>query len=328
MSDPVLVSAVRTPYGALMGALAGLDAPSLGGIAVQGALSRAGVEMGRVERVFLGNVSAHALGGNPAAAAWAQVGSRRSPACLTVRAGCASGLAAVALAVEAIASGSCEVALAGGFESCSSAPHLATGLRCGLRLGGGSLLDSARHDGPRAIPVGGEKEEDAFASARNNGLFAAEILAVELPARKKEPAGRLLQDEAIPAPPARAAGTALADGAAALLITSREWAGREKLDVLARLAVARPPFDRESRACRFVEADVTSEGEALLGAGAPAHPGLNTRGGAAQLGHAAGADGARLLVTLVHALRRESGGRGLAFAAGAWGEAAGVVAEV
>lgn len=328
MSKTVLLSAARTPFGALMGSLSRLQAPALGALAVAGALRRAGITPEQVDRVYLGNVSAHAFKGNPAAAAWDGIGSEHGPDCLTVRAGCVSGLAAVGLALDAIASGACEVAVAGGFESSSCAPHLAAGLRRGLRLGAGSLLDAARHDGPAAIPVGGESEAGTFDRARNNGLFAEEILPVELPARKKVPARSIDKDEG---PGLEAAGgkPALADGAAALVLASPEWAAKRKLEPLARLYLVHPPYGRQAESCRFLEADVTAEGVEALGLGpGRAHPGLNARGGPAQMGHAAGADGARLLVSLVHALRQDSGGRGMAFASGSWGETAGVMAEI
>lgn len=327
MSEPVLLSAARTPFGAIMGALSGLDAPSLGALAVSEALRRAGIRPGQVGRVLLGNVSSHAQNGNPAAAAWARAGHEPAPVCLTVRAGCASGLASVALALESIASGACDVAVAGGFESSSTAPHLALGLRRGLRLGGATLLDAARHDGPAAIPVGGEKHEGVFDRARDGGLFTEEIFPAEIPGRRGAQPARIERDEG-----ARHAGPdgkpPLADGAAAVVLASREWAEREGIPFAARLSRASAPLGSLAAGCRLVEADLDGALATALGLDDGAHRAVNVSGGGAQIGHAPGADGARLLVSLVHALRREGGGRGMACASGSWGESAVVMADV
>jgi len=327
VSETVLLSAVRTPYGAIMGSLSSLDAPALGALALAEGLRRAGVDPSRVGRVLLGNVSSHAQKGNPAAAAWARAGFGPSPASLTVRAGCASGLAAVALAMESIASGACDVAVAGGFESSSSAPHLATGLRRGLRLGSGTLLDTARHDGPSAVPLGGEKVEGRFDRARAEGLFAGEIVPVEIPAaRKKDAPVTMAVDEGVESPDN--GKPPLADGAAVVVLCSAGWAAREGLSPIARLRIGSASRARDVEGCKLVEADLDAALAGSLGLDGEDRPGVNTRGGGAQIGHAPGADGARLLVGLVHSLGRDAGGRGMAAASGAWGESAVVIADV
>ncbi len=340
MPAVVLLSAVRTPYGRLLGSLSAIPAAQLGAAALAEALRRAGVRLHQVDRVLLGNTSAHALRGNPAAAVAAAAGDGAPPGgpaipAATVRAGCASGTLAILWAVEAIRSGACRAAVAGGFESASTAPHLVTGLRRGLRLGAGRLLDAARHDGPTASPVGSEADVEAFLRAHNEGAFSDEIVAVEGPPGKQGTPVLVRDDDAVatladgkggaggdsPLPP-------LADAAAALVLASATWAEERGLRPAGRVA---PALDAD-RASGFdrIEADLSEEAAARLMGSLPAgrRARVNADGGRALLGHAAGADGAALAVRLAHALRRAGGGRGLALASGGWGEAAGLIIEV
>jgi acetyl-CoA C-acetyltransferase len=331
LSSAVVLAAVRTPYGRLLGSLSAFSGPELGALALAEAIRRAGLAPEEIRGVYLGNVAAHALRGNPAAAAWAETGRASRATCVTVRSGCASGLLAIEMAVRSAVQGE-EPALAGGFESASDAPHLAQGLRRGLRLGSGSLLDAARHDGPAAVPLGGESDREAYLQAFDNGLLADEIAPVEIPATRKKEACILSRDDAADPPERSRAGPrpALADGAAALVIASEAWSRDRGIEPIARITHVGVPDTGELAGSRYIEADLPADlaGALLDGGDRVSSERVNVRGGGALLGHATGADGARLAVSLVHLLRQNGGGAGFAVAGGAWGEAAGAHLEV
>lgn len=332
MPPPVILSAVRTPYGRVMGRLARMDGPSLGALAAAEALRRIGLEPREVERVYLGNAAAHGFRGNPAAAAWRSLAPDSGSPCVTVRAGCASGLLALEMAADWVAGRGIGPVLAGGFESSSTAPHLATGLRRGLRLGGSKLLDAARHDGPVAAAVGSESSHEAFLADGKGREASPEIMKVTIPGGRKGPV-TVDRDEV---DGASEEGTVpedrplLADGAAALIVASADWARARNLEPLATLAPATFPPDNGESPFQAVEADLTEEAAEKLGESLSSGTGasINPAGGHALLGHATGADGARLVVSLVHRLRREGGGRGFAVAAGGWNEAAAALIEI
>jgi acetyl-CoA C-acetyltransferase len=335
LSEVVILSAVRTPYGRLLGSLADLAPVTLGARAVTAAMERAGVRPSDVERAFLGNVSAHALRGNPAAAVAREVGLPTSTPAVTHRAGCASSLVAIVSAIESILSGGCAVAVAGGFESASAAPHLATGLRRGLRLGPGSLLDAARHDGPEGFPVGGETDAPALLGFLQDSL-AGSIVPVDPPATRRGATRPVDRDDAAAGKPA-AAGTAnpsgeppLADGAAAMVLASSSWSRDRGLRPLATVRAAAHPLAAVISGARIIEADLSAkEAEALERELPRGTAGIvNVAGGGAILGHATGADGARLVVNLLPLLMRAGGGRGVALASGGWGQPAGIVVEI
>ncbi len=147
MRDAVILSAVRLPTGRFQGALASFTAPQLGALAVREAVRRAGVEAGTVDECILGNVVSAGLGQAPARQAALHGGLPSSVAALTVNKVCGSGLKAVMLAAQGIATGDIDVAVAGGMESMTNAPHLLAALRGGYRLGHGRALDAVSHDG-------------------------------------------------------------------------------------------------------------------------------------------------------------------------------------
>src|SRR5205085_10746486 len=135
MSDPFILSAVRTPIGKYLGALADVPAPQLGAVAVREALQRAQAPVERVDEVIMGNVLQAGLGQNPARQAALKAGLPDAIAALTVNKVCGSGLKAVMLAAQAIRAGDADVILAGGMESMSRAPYLLFGARQGWKLG-------------------------------------------------------------------------------------------------------------------------------------------------------------------------------------------------
>src|SRR5881398_1362338 len=147
MQESVIVSAVRTPTGKFLGGLKDLTAPQLGALVVREAVRRAGVDPATVEECILGNVVSAGLGQAPARQAALRGGLSDHVAALTINKVCGSGLKAVMLAAQGIATGDFEVAVAAGMESMSNAPYLLRKVREGLRLGHAEVLDSMINDG-------------------------------------------------------------------------------------------------------------------------------------------------------------------------------------
>ncbi|HWZ53100.1 MAG TPA: acetyl-CoA C-acyltransferase [Granulicella sp.] len=207
--EVVIVSAVRTPVGKFQGALSEMTAVELGAIVVSKAVARAGVEPASVEECVMGCVLPAGLGQNPARQAALQGGLADTVAALTVNMVCGSGLKAVALAAQAIATGAAEIVVAGGMESMSNAPYLLPGARRGLRLGDAAVVDSMIKDGlwcacdDQHMGMTGElvaekhaitrEQQDAFALeshrratvAWREGRFDAEVVPVALPLKKR-----------------------------------------------------------------------------------------------------------------------------------------------
>ena len=211
MQDAVIVSAVRTPTGRFLGALKELSAPDLGALVVREAVRRAGIDPASVEECIMGNVVSAGVGQAPARQAALRGGLANHVAALTINKVCGSGLKAVMLAQQAIATGDIEIAVAGGMESMSNAPYLLPGARDGLRMGNAQLVDSMVHDGlwcafeqchmgnageliAAEYNIGREAQDEfAFNSHRKageadaSGRFKAEILPVTIPQKKGDP---------------------------------------------------------------------------------------------------------------------------------------------
>jgi acetyl-CoA C-acetyltransferase len=211
MRDAVLLAAVRLPTGKFMGALKGFTAPQLGAMVVREAVARAGVAPDQVDEVILGNVVSAGLGQAPARQAAIHAGLPPKVGALTINKVCGSGLKAVMLAAQGIATGDVEIVVAGGMESMSNAPYLLPKAREGMRLGHGQVLDAMIHDGlwdayeDYHMGCTGEivaekfrvsrEEQDAFAleshrkavAAARAGKFKDEILPVPIPQKKGEP---------------------------------------------------------------------------------------------------------------------------------------------
>jgi acetyl-CoA C-acetyltransferase len=147
MSRSVIVSAVRTPFGKLGGALAGYQATELGAIAIRGALDRAGVEDEEVEYAVMGQVLQGGVGQAPARQATVGAGLPVELPSDTVNKVCASSIRAVEIADQMIRAGDVQVVVAGGMESMSNAPYVLKKARFGYRLGDGTLIDLMIHDG-------------------------------------------------------------------------------------------------------------------------------------------------------------------------------------
>ena len=208
MRESVIVSAVRTPTGKFLGALKDFTATELGAMAVREAVARAGIDPASVDECIMGNVIQAGNGQNPARQAALNGGLRDHVAALTINKVCGSGLKAVMLAAQGIATGDIDVAVAGGMESMSNSPYLLPRVREGLRMGNGTLVDSMINDGlwcsfenchmgmsgevvADAYAVG-RAEQDAYAAeshrkaarATREGWFRDEILPITIPQKK------------------------------------------------------------------------------------------------------------------------------------------------
>src|SRR5712691_1833670 len=147
MQESVIVSAVRTPTGKFLGGLKDLTAPQLGALVVREAVRRAGIDPAAVEECILGNVVSAGLGQAPARQAALNGGLSDQVAALTINKVCGSGLKAVMLAAQGIATGDIDVAVAGGMESMSNCPYLLPRAREGARMGNLEVLDAMIQDG-------------------------------------------------------------------------------------------------------------------------------------------------------------------------------------
>src|SRR5215468_2298435 len=207
--DIVIISACRTAVGKFQGSLSDLSAPQIGAVVVREAVKRAKVDPAKVDECIMGNVVSAGLGQNPARQAALFGGLADTVGAMTINKVCGSGLKAVGLAAQAVQTGNAEIVVAGGMESMTNAPYLLPNARKGYRLGNGQLVDSMVHDGLWEIyndyhmGITGEnvaekygitrEEQDEFAvnshrkavSAQKECRFKAQIVPVELPAKKK-----------------------------------------------------------------------------------------------------------------------------------------------
>jgi acetyl-CoA C-acetyltransferase len=146
MTDIVIASAARTPVGSFNGAFASLPAHELGTVAIKAALARAGISAEEVDEVILGQVLPAGAGQNPARQAAVAAGIPVERTAFGINQLCGSGLRAVALAAQQIATGDAAIMIAGGMESMTQAPHCAQ-LRAGQKMGGLELVDTMLRDG-------------------------------------------------------------------------------------------------------------------------------------------------------------------------------------
>ena len=376
MRDAVILSAARVPTGKFLGSLKSFSATQLGAIVVREAVARAGVPPARVDEVILGNVVSAGVGQAPARQALIHGGLPPSVAALTINKVCGSGLKAVMLAQQAIATGEADIVVAGGMESMSNCPYLLAKAREGLRLGHAQLVDSMIHDGlwdsfgDMHMGCTGEivaekyrisrEEQDAYAveshrkavAAIDSGAFRDEIVPVAIPGAKgatttldvDETPRRDTSLEALARlkPAFKPDGTVTAgnspgvnDGAAALVVTSREIAqqlGRKpmarivaqstsgvepSLVMMSPVEAVRKLWKKTGWSPATVDRVELNEAFAVQSIAVTRELELdpakaNVHGGAVALGHPIGASGARVLTTLLYALRRHGKKRGVA----------------
>ena len=212
MSGSVIVAGARTPIGRLLGGLKDKTAAELGGVAIKGALEKAGVSGDQVDYLIMGQLILAGAGQNPARTAGIAAGLPMTMPSITINKVCLSGINAIALADQLIRAGEHDIIVAGGMESMTNAPHLLPKSREGYKYGDVALIDAMAYDAlydqatqqamgalTESCNAAGKKltreEQDAFAArshqraaeAWKNGLFDDEVVPVEIPQRKGDP---------------------------------------------------------------------------------------------------------------------------------------------
>jgi acetyl-CoA C-acetyltransferase len=372
MTDIVIVAAARTPQGRLKGQLASFTAPQLGSFAIRGALAQASVDPGEVDAVIIGQVLAAGSGQNAARQAAIGAGIGWDVPAHSVNKVCLSGLTAIIDAARMIRTGDATTVVAAGMESMTRAPHLLMGSRDGWTYGSVEVLDHMAYDGltdaydRESMGASTERHnaryeltreaQDAVAAlshqraaaAQDAGVFASEIIAVEVPQRRGEPVV-VAKDEGVRPETTvdtlaglRAAfadggsitagnSSQISDGASAVIITTRENADAHGWPVLAVIGAsgqtAGPDNSLQAQPARAIEKACEKQGispadldlveinEAFGAVVARSQTELglssdvvNIHGGGIAIGHPIGASGNRLVVHLAHELARRGSG--------------------
>ncbi len=383
MTSTVIVAGARTPIGRFNGGLSSIKATDLGGIAIKGALERSGVPGEDVEYVIMGEVLQAAVGQIPARQAAVAGGIPMSVQAVTINKVCLSGMNAITMADQMIRAGDVKIVVAGGMESMSRAPHMLTGSRAGYKYGDVTMLDhleyDALHDVFTDAPMGiftedvndrdpiSRVDQDAYsershrlaAAAAAAGTFKEEIEPVTIKSRRGDVVidtdegvrpDTTLESLAKLRPAFRKDGTITAgnasqisDGAAALVLMSKDEAERRGLDWIAEItthgAIAGPDSSLQDKPARAIQhacdkigisptdLDLIEINEAFAAVGVASERLLgvdpekvNVNGGAISMGHPVGMSGARLTLHLALELQRRGGGRGAAALCGGSGQ--------
>ncbi|GAA0600937.1 acetyl-CoA C-acetyltransferase [Kribbella sandramycini] len=386
----VIVAGARTPIGRLLGGLKGFTGAELGGFAIKGALDKAGVAPDQVEYVIMGQVLQAGGGQITARQAAVKGGIPMNVPAITINKVCLSGLNAIALADQLIRAGEYDVVVAGGMESMTNAPHLLPKSREGFKYGDTALVDSMSFDGLWDAftdqPMGAlteqangaltREEQDAFsarshqqaAAAWKNGVFADEVVPVEVPQRKGDPIvidsdegvrGDTTVETLAKLRPAFGkegtitAGSAsqISDGGCAVVVMSKAKAEELGLSWIAEIgahgAVSGPDSTLQSQPANAIAKACAKEGiepaaldlieinEAFASVGIASTRELgvdedkvNVNGGAIALGHPIGMSGARLVLHLALELGRRGGGVGAAALCGGGGQGDALIVRV
>lgn len=390
MKEVYILSALRTPMGSFGGSLKSLSATQLGATAIKAAVSKAGIQPGQVQDVLMGCVMQANLGQAPARQAAKFAGLPNEVNCTTVNKVCASGMKAIAQAAQSILLGDADIVVAGGMESMSNVPFYADSVRWGNKYGNTSLIDGLAKDGLTDVYDGkamgnaaelcakecgvSREEQDAFAiesykrsqAAWEKGLFANEVVPVEIPQRKGDPLVFAKDEEPfnvkfdkIPSlnPAFIKDGTVTAanastmnDGAAALVLMSKEKAEELGLKPIGRIvsyadAEQAPEWFTTTPAIAVPKAvekaglkmeDIAywelNEAFAVVGIENSRRMKLdpakvNVHGGAVSLGHPLGCSGARIIVTLLNVLKANNARYGAAGICNGGGGASAMVIE-
>ena len=389
----VIVAGARTPIGRLLGGLKGFTGAELGGFAIKGALDKAGVAPDQVEYVIMGQVLQAGGGQITARQAAVKGGIPMDVPAITINKVCLSGLNAIALADQLIRAGEYEIVVAGGMESMTNAPHLLPKSREGFKYGDVPLVDSMAYDGlwdaftdqamgaltdqkNNADEKLSREEQDEFsarshqraAEAWKNGVFADEVVPVEVPQRKGDPLvvdadegvrGDTSVEVLAKLRPAFGkdgtitAGSAsqISDGGCAVVVMSKAKAEELGLSWIAEIgahgSVAGPdstlqsqPANAIAKACKKegiepADLDLIEINEAFAAVGIASARELqvgedkvNVNGGAIALGHPIGMSGARLVLHLALELNRRGGGVGAAALCGGGGQGDALIVRV
>ncbi len=389
MKEVYIVSAVRTPIGSFGGSLSEVSATKLGAVAIKGAIEKIGLHAQQIDEVFMGNVVSANLGQAPARQAALFAGVPNTVPCTTVNKVCSSGLKSVMLGTQTILAGDNQCVVAGGMESMSNIPHYIENLRKGSKLGHNQLVDGLIKDGLWEVynnfHMGNAAElcavkfnfsrqaQDEYAVesykrsalAVENQRFKQEIVPVEIVSRKatqvidtdeeyknvnfaKVPTLNPVFDKNGTITAANA--STINDGAAALILMSREKAEELGLKPLAKIIsyadAAHEPEWFTTAPLKAIEKalakakmskdqiDFWEINEAFAAVAMAAITDLkldsskvNVNGGAISLGHPLGASGARILVTLIHVLQQNNAKYGIAALCNGGGGASAVLIE-
>lgn len=375
MKEVYIISAVRTPIGSFGGALKSLSATQLGAFAIKGAIQKATINPGQVQDVLMGCVLQANLGQAPARQAAKFAGLPDEVACTTINKVCASGMKAISQAAQSIMLGDADVVVAGGMESMSNVPFYTDNMRWGNKYGNATLVDGLAKDGLTDVYDGlamgnaaelcakecgiSREDQDAFAiesykrsqAAWEKGFFENEVVPVEIPQRKgdpllfakdEEPYNVKFEKIASLNPAFQKGGTVTAanastmnDGAAALVLMSKEKAEELKLKPVAKIisyadaeqapewftttpALAVPKAVAKA-GLQMTDIDYWELNEAFSVVGIensrrmkldPAK--VNVHGGAVSIGHPLGCSGARIMVTLINVLKANNAKYGAA----------------
>lgn len=379
--DVVILAGARTPQAKMNGALASLTAPELGAHALRAAIERSGLDASVIDTVIMGNVLTAGLGQGPARQASIAAGIGWNVPATTINKLCLSGLTAIIDGARLIRTGEAQVVAVGGQESMSNAPHLLPGSRKGWAYGGVTAIDSMAHDGltdafdkdsmgasterhntPLSIT---REEQDQVAAASHqraataHDLIADEIAPVTITGRKGDTivdTDEGVRPDSTPETlaglrPAFAEGgtitagnsSPISDGAAAVILVSREYAETHNLDYLAVLGepgqVAGPDNSLHAQPANAIGAALERAGwevsdldfieinEAFAAVSLHSARALgvsldivNIHGGAIAVGHPIGASGARLALTAAYELKRRGGGRAAVALCGGGGQ--------
>lgn len=388
MKEVFIVAAKRTPIGGFLGSLSSLSATELGALAIKEAYNSVGIDPQNVSSVYMGNVLSAGLGQSPARQAAKFAGIPDSVDATTVNKVCAAGMKATMIGAQQIQLGLEDLVVTGGMESMSNTPHYAM-LRKPVKLGNETFVDGLLKDGLTDVYNGlhmgnaaemcadkyelSREEQDAYAlqsyaranQATKEGKFDSEIFAVTVPSKKgamivseDEDVFKLIAEKVPTLPPVfvkdgtitAANASNLNDGAAALILASKEAVEKYALKPLAKIigyadAAQEPewfttapsraiPKALERSGLDLGQVDYFEINEAysavalanmqILGLDDSK---VNVYGGAVAMGHPLGASGARILCTLISVLHQENGKYGVAAICNGGGGSSAMVIE-
>jgi acetyl-CoA C-acetyltransferase len=375
MTDVVIVAATRTAIGTFGGSLASLPATELGAIVIRALIEKTGIAVDAIDEVIMGQVLTAGCGQNPARQAAIKAGIPATASAMTINKVCGSGLKALHLAAQAIKAGDADIIIAGGQESMSNSAHVLPNSRNGQRMGNWTMVDTMITDGlwdafndyhmgitaeniaeQFAIPRCDQDEFAAQSQAKaiaaiEAGKFKDEITAVTIPQRRgddivfdTDEGPRAVSTEklsgmrpAFKKDGSITAGNAssLNDGAAAVMLASREKAEELGLPILATISgyasagvdptiMGTGPIPAVKKCLAKAgwdinDLDLIEANEAFAVQALSVNKELqwdinkvNVNGGAIALGHPIGASGCRVLVTLLHEMIRQDAHKGLA----------------
>ena len=386
-----IVAAVRTPIGSFGGSLSSISATALGGIAIKGALEKAGLSKDLIDEVIMGSVIQAGLGQAPARQAAKAAGLPDKVICTTINKVCASGMKSIAIAAQNIMLGDADIIIAGGMESMSNVPFYNTNQRWGNKYGDVIMQDGLAKDGLvdvyDKVAMGNfadacaskynisREAQDAFAVnsykkaqiAMENGWFKDEIVPVEIPQKKgaalivdkdEEPLKVNFDKLAQLNPAFSKEGTVTAanastmnDGAAAVVLMS---ATKAKELGIQPIAIIKGFADAEQDPKWFTTSPALALPKSLAKANVQINnidffefneafsvvgivnteilkidaSKVNFHGGAVALGHPLGCSGARIIVSLVHILKKNKAKYGAAAICNGGGGASAMVIEL